>query len=1083
MSVAAFSVRNSVLVNILMIAIVVIGVFSFVLLPRELLNEVSLNWAMVIASYPGASPKEIEQLVTIPIEDEIKDLNGIDFISSKSAEGFTVIDVKFEDMSKADYRYALQELKSRVDGIDDLPEDVDDIEVNEFDTSDVLPVINITVSGSISEAQLRKIADRLTDQIRDIPHVSKVEKMGMRDREIWVEVDPERLYNFGLTLPETIQALALKNLNVPGGKLRSGRSEFLLRTVGEIDAAEDLGRVILRRTPGGRQVTVKDVAQVSETFDLDVGTISRMDGRPSITLTITKKTAGNSLKIIEAIKKIVRETSAGLHGELDLGGSTGEAVRGEEAGSGDAPRVDFSLETMPGAEGEKGDHFLKFTSTYDSSIDIHDSLGSLENNAIVGLALVLGLLYFFLGLRYAFMAALGMVIAFLGTFIFMSYADISFNGNSLFGLVLVMGILVDDAIIILENCYRYLQMGFSPRVAAIRGTDEVVAPVTSAVLTTIAAFLPMMLLPGVVGSFMRVIPMVVCIALLTSLMEAFLILPAHIAEWSGTAASVKGNRLIENLNHIYPRILRSSLRFRYLFVAVGLLTCLASAFLIPSLGVDLFQGDEMPRFMVFVEMPTGTSLEVTDQIMGRIEAEALRLPREDVASVVSSAGIVQEEDWIVASYVGQVVVELKRRRDGERTVDELMDMLRRRIAHISGPKNVRLKKMISGPPTGRAVEIKVKGKDFEKLKEIANLLKGELRRLPGVYDVGDSFSPDKQEIKIRLDEDKAALFGLSVAQVAETIQAAYQGGEASIWRDKDEEVKIYVKLAERWRRDPEDLLRLKIGAPTGFQVPLAKIARLEFEQGYADIRRFKAERAITVHADIDKKQTTAIEVNSIIEERGRDLLVRFPGYQIDFEGEFKAFRETFDDILQLFMVGVFLIYLILSGQFRSFVQPLIILFTIPFAFLGAMLGVLVLGAKFTVLTMYGIVVLAGIAVNDGIVLITFINNARARGASRYASVMEAGMLRLRPIILTSVTTIGGLLPMALGLGGQSESWAPLANTIVWGMISSTTLTLLIIPSVYIIIVDEIATPMRRRIRSLLNLPEGEEPVGSEVTAE
>ena len=472
MSFAGFSVKNSVLVNILMIAVVVIGVFSFIHLPRELLNEVSLNWAMVIASYPGASPKEVEQLVTIPIEDEIKDLDGIDFISSKSAEGYSVIDVKFEDMSEADYRYAVQELKSRVDGIDDLPEDVDDVEVNEFDTSDVVPVINITVSGSISERQLREIADDLTDQIRDIPQVSKVEKMGMRDREIWVEVDPQRMYNFDLTFPEVIQALAFKNLNMPGGKLRSGRSEFLLRTVGEIDAAEDLRQVILRQTPAGHRVAVNDVAQVNETFESDMGTISRMDGRPSITLSISKKTAGNSLKIIEAIKRIVRETSDRVHGEVNFGGLTEEISLKKQGDSAEEPSSDVSLTTMEAFHRAERDHFIKFTSTYDSSIDIRDNLGTLENNAVVGLALVLGLLYFFLGLRYAFMAALGMTISFLGTFIFMSYADISFNGNSLFGLVLVMGIVVDDAIIILENCYRHLQMGWRPREAAIKGTDE-----------------------------------------------------------------------------------------------------------------------------------------------------------------------------------------------------------------------------------------------------------------------------------------------------------------------------------------------------------------------------------------------------------------------------------------------------------------------------------------------------------------------------------------------------------------------------------------------------------------------------------
>ncbi len=1055
MSLAGFSVRNSVLVNILMISILVIGVLSFIRLPRELISNVALNWALVIATYPGASPKEIEHLVTIPIEEEIQDLDGIDFISSKSGEGFCVIDVKFEDMDEEDYRYALQELKSRVNGIDDLPEDVEDIEVNEFDTSDVVPVINITVSGSLPESELREIADNLTDRIKDIPEVSQVEKMGMRDREVWVEVDPDRLYNFDLTFPQVIQALAGKNLNVPGGKLQSGRSEFLLRTVGEIDGAADLQRVILRQTPGGRRVLLGDVARVREAYKDDMGTISRMDGRPSITLSISKTSEGNSLKIIEAIKRVVMETGERLHGEVNLGHA-----------------VSLSLTEPPGSSSGDRDHFLKFTSTFDSSVHIKDSLGALENNAVFGLGLVLVLLYFFLGLRYAFMAALGMTISFLGAFIFMSYTGETFNGNSLFGLVLVMGIVVDDAIIILENCYRYLQAGLSPKEAAVRGTDEVIPPVLSATLTTVCAFLPLMLLPGIIGKFMRTIPMVVSMALVASLLEAFVILPTHVAEWSGRKRPEKRNPLIGFLNHYYPRILRSILRFRYLFVVVGLLTCLASGFLIPSLGVDLFSGEELPRFFVYVEMPTGTSLEVTDDTIRRIEQEALGLPREDVDAVVATSGIIQtQEDWNIQSYVGQIIVDLKLKSHRKRSTDELIETLRKRIAHISGPKNVRFVKMITDPPTGKPVEIKVKGNDFSTLREIANQVKTELRKVPGVYDIGDNFSAGKQEIRIRLDEDKAALFGLNVARVAQTIQAAYQGGEASIWRDMDEEVKILVKLAADWRRHPEDLLRLKIGTPSGAHVPLAKFARVEIEPGFAEIRRFKGERAITIHAEVDKKTASAVEVNADLEQVTRDLMGRYPGYRIDFEGEFKEFRETFDNIVQLFVIGIFLIYLILSGQFRSFVQPLIILFTVPFAFLGAMVGLLVLGSKFTVVTMYGIVALAGIAINDAIVLITFINNARARGASRYESVMEAGMLRLRPIILTSVTTIGGLLPMAMGLGGESENWAPLANTIIWGLFFATILTLLIIPAVYMILVDDLGTPLRRWVRFLLNLPE------------
>jgi len=303
------------------------------------------------------------------------------------------------------------------------------------------------------------------------------------------------------------------------------------------------------------------------------------------------------------------------------------------------------------------------------------------------------------------------------------------------------------------------------------------------------------------------------------------------------------------------------------------------------------------------------------------------------------------------------------------------------------------------------------------------------------------------------------------------VQAAYQGAEASVWRDGDEEVKIIMKPQEAWRRHPEDLLRLKIGTPAGSQVPRGKIARLEIEPGLAEIRRFNGERAITVHAEVDKRKTSAVEVNTAVQKLSRGRLSRYPGCRLDFQGEFKAFRETFDNIRQLFVIGIFLIYLILAGQFRSFIRPLIILFTLPFAFLGAMVGLVVLGAKFSTITLYGIVALAGIAVNDAIVLISFLNNARARGTGKCESLMKAGILGLRPIILTSVTTIGGLLPMAMGLGGHSEVRAPLADTIIWGLLFATLLTLLIIPAVYMILVDDVAAPLRRRIRSALQLPD------------
>ena len=1021
MSIFKISVNNPVLVNMVMIAVIVLGTYSFITLPREAAPNIEFNWAFILTVYPGASPEEIEQLITIPLEEEIQDVEKIDMITSTSSEGASFVSVKFEQMSDDDFDKVFQDLRTEVDKVRDLPADAEDPDVMRLNTGLMMPVINVVLSGDRPEAQMKEWAKQLREDILDIKDVAKVNVSGVRDREIWIEVDPDRLYGYELSLMQVIDALHASNLNLAGGDIRMGRSEYLIRTVGEFDEVEQIQNVIVHTYgPGGQVhpvgysisngVKVGDLARVRDTYE-EASTLSRIDGRKAITLSVMKKTQGNALKLTDQIKQITKE---------------------------------WEERKLP--EG------AKITLTWDTSVWIRDSLNKLEINALFGMLLVLGALYVFLGGRNAIFAALGIPVTFMAAFFFMKATGRTLNGNSLFGLVLVLGIVVDDAIVVVENVYRYMQKGLSPREAVIKGTPEVAVPVLSSTLTTVAVFLPLMLMPGIMGKFMRVIPIVVCLVLLASVIEAFFILPSHIADWAKTRpAEGRGHRLYLKLRRWYTRNLLKVLRKRYWVIAAVIVLAIAGAGLIPLVGIEMFTGDEISQFSVRVWMPIGTRLAETDKAISKIEELTLALPKEEVVSVVANVGVVHlEDDEIWNTHVGEVMVDLVEPKYRERTSDEIMESLRGKIKTITGISKWEFGKQSGGPPTGKPVEVKVKGKYLDELRKVAGLVKAELRKMEGVTQINDDFSLGKKEIRIHIDEDKAALLGLDVFQIAGTVRTAFEGTKATVFQDGDEEVDVIVKFRGDEREKLSDIERMRIASRSGALIPFRNVAKVSIERGYSRINRFEGDRAITVSADIDKAVTSMVEVNRKLMERFKDIEERYPGYRLDFRGEMQEFKEMFSSLGKLFVVGILLIYLILGTQFKSWVQPLIIMFTVPFAFIGAMVGLLIGRDPFSITTLFGMVALAGVVVNDSIVLIDFINKARARGVAKWKAIISGGRLRLRPIILTSVTTIFGLLPMAIGLGGKSETWAPLANTIAWGLAAATFLTLFVIPCLYAI---------------------------------
>ena len=1045
MSIPKISVNNPVLANMLMIIIIAFGLYAWINLPRELTPEIALQSVSVTTLYPGASPEEVEKLISAPIEDAIEEnVNKINLLLSNSSEGRSIISVDFEEMSDRDFDKELENLRTAVEQVNDLPEEIlDDPKVQELDVSAGFPMLTVVIGGTISEKQMRDVAENLKDEILDIKNIASVQIAGFREREIWVEVDPDRLQAYQLPIAAVITALAASNLNLPAGTMELGNAEFMVRTMGEFANPDTIRDTIIAVQPTGTPLRLSDVATVSDTYE-DARTLSRINGKPSISLSVQKKSEGNTIALVAELRELV------------------------EKRRGDLPE---------GAE---------LTAFNDYSVILKERLGILETNAFFGLVLVVLMLLLFIGWRNAVFAALGIPVAFMATFWFMSMTGYTLSGVSLFGLILVVGIVVDDAIVVIENIYRHIERGESPKVAAIRGAEEVGWPVLAASLTTICAFGPLMFMSGVSGQFMRVVPIMAILVLIASLFEVFVILPAHVSEW-GKPRNQTGRSRLDNLRirsqgvftasvrivgflvwfgtffdlirNRYVRILKTTIRHRYVFVGsvlfIGLIACVGAFFVLDK---ELFPGEDFPQFYVKAEMPPSYGMQETTAVIAQIEEAAKKLPSNEVAAIVSNVGVHTPTSGLLegityGSNFGEVIIELTPKQERTRGVDDIIASMRKETETISGIEQLNYITPEGGPPSGQDVEVKVKGPRFEELSKLTDVLKGTLHQMDGVYDIRDDFRTGKSEVRIYLKPEKAHQYGLTTFQIAQTVRTAIEGAKATTYREADEAIDVIVKYEEDMLGNLMELNNLLIATPTGAIVPLKDVADIIEETGYSDIRRFDGERAITVSASVDRQKTTPFEVTQALISAFTDVESLHPGYQLDFRGLFDEIINSFAELWKLFIVGLLLIYVVLGAQFKSFIQPIIIMFAVPFGMIGAMVGLLLSNATLSIVAMFGIVALSGIVVNDSIVLIDFINKYRENGYNKWYAILKGGSVRLRPIILTSLTTIIGLIPMAVGLGGKSPIWMPMAYTIIFGLALATTMTLFVMPALYAITTD------------------------------
>lgn len=1022
MTIGSFSVKNPVLLNIVMILALVAGAFSVSRLPREQFSEIPFYFVNIIVPYPGASAEDIEQSVTVKIENEMTGLENLDEISSVTSEGLARMTVAFDQgITDQEFDKLYQEVQNRFTNLE-LPDGTLQGTVDDFSTNDFLPVLEVVLYGNVDYGTLNRTARDLADRLRTIQDVSGINLIGSRDRQITIELNRRRLDSLGISLNEVLAAVRAQNITIPGGTIETTSREFLLRTVGQLSDAEQFRDIVVRRGRGS-VVTVGDVATITDGYDLS-GTAARYNGEQAISLQVTKVPGGSSIDINDDVRALV---------------------------------ADFPL-----LSGVKSDFFN------DSTVQIRDSINVLVTNAIMGLGLLVVILLIFVGIRNAIMTAVGIPLTFALTFVVLEAMGETLNSNTLFGLVLVLGLIVDHAIVIVENSFRLQQeQGMSRHDAAIKGVDQVVVPVIAATLTTVAAFLPLTFLPGIIGKFLRVVPLTVSIALVASTFEAAVFLPSHYADWPGGAKMPPQRKWIVSMQENFRKLLKVLYRRRLLVGLASLVLMVLIFGRIGSIQQNLFNAEDYTVFYIDIEMPPGTPIEKTNEFVGRYEDKIVPLVdgREIVAvnAFVGFAG--GDTENVRQANVAQIVVDLAEKDEGRtRSITEIMSNVEDLTRSIPGAEQVQFRKQQSGPPTDPPVSFRLFGDNYDDLSTVAAAFEAKLDTYPELFNIDDNLDAGSPELRIRVDEQRAAEYGLSSQSVGQFIRSIYDGVEAGTVFTDNEETKVLLRYDESDDMGIDALLQLRIPTQDGRLVAFSSIASIEEGNAISSIKRIDGKREVTITAEAYSEENVP-EINAAIQNLfDTEFQVRYPGMVLSVGGEFAEIADTLVEILRVFVIGIFLIYLVLATQFNSYTQPLLILLTVPFAFVGVILYLLVSGTPLSTVVIYATVALAGIAVNDTIVLITFANERQAEGASVGEAVLDAAVTRLRPIILTSITTIAGLLPTALGLGGSSVVWGPMASTIIFGLVFSTLTTLVVVPSIYGIFYDKSRREERKTLR-------------------
>ena len=1038
MTLPEFSVRQTVLVNVLFVVCLVGGWNALQLTEVEYYHDVTLNQAVITTSWPGASAEEVERLVTAKIEEKLLTVGDIDEMRSASQSNVSIINIDFDEtLNTVEYESAVNDVRGALDQVQDLPLDAEEPELREVITSEVSPIVLLAVAdvGGVGELAVRDVAREAQSRLRELSGVSTVEIRGLQEREVRVLVDRARASLYGLTVADVAERVRRQNQNLPAGTFQDEQGEATLRATGDYTSVEQILDTVVRDDGRGTRVLLRDVATAERGLEKQVF-ISRYNGYPAAVISIGKKDKTD-------VRTLTRRVDEWLEGFAPL-----------------AP------------DG------IELRTTLDTTDFVTPRIDVLLDNLATGMFLVLALLWFTIGFRNALLTMIAVPFSFLTAIIFFPVLDISVNSNTLIGMLLVSGMLVDDAIIVLENIYRRIEGGEELRAAVVGGANEVLWPVTAAVMTTVAAFAPLLLVGGTGGKFVEVLPKCVVVCLIASLFECLVILPAHYMEFgsrrSPARAAAEGghagrgllpgvarmrglmDRGFERLRGAYRRalgpVIEHRLSFNLLLIAI-VLAAVAGASRLP---IVLFPG-EYQSFTISLEAEPAYSLERTASIVDEIEARLRRLPRSDVQDFNTTVGLATDlnYDRIVAPNLALIYVAIAQTEANQLNPEAVLYRVREAMAELrrerpEGIVELRVEPQPYGPPIGRPVEARIQSEDFALNERLAEEIKAYLRTIPGVSGVDDNLKEGPREIRLRIDEARAGQYGLTFEDLARALRGANDGIVASSFRSpaavEDDDIRVLVESGQRDRI--LDLLEIEVPTPTGHFVRLADVADLEIARGYLAYRRVDGKRAVTVFGDVDEDLATSTSVNLDLASRFADIRARHPQVDIVYGGEFQESNEAIANTVAAFPVALLLIYMILASLFRSYFQPFIVLTAIPLGFAGIVFGVGVFGYTVSFNLLYASVGLAGVVVNDALVMVDFINRARQQGAPLAAALVEAGEKRLRPVILTTLTTVVALLPMALGIQGSSRTYGPFAASIAFGLLFAMLGTLFVIPLSY-----------------------------------
>ncbi len=1029
----AWMARNHVAANLLMAFLMVAGAMSLLRTRQEIFPEIDLGMISISVPYPGATPEEVEEAICTRIEERISSVDGIKSIASTASEGMGTVTVELS--RGADAARVLDEIKSEVDRITTFPEEAEEPVVTEL--SNRRQVINLVVYGDAPERTLKVLAERVRNDLTALPNISQVWVSGVRDYQIAVEVPEEALQRHGLTLGRVADAIRRSSLDLPAGSIKTEGGEIIVRSKGQRYTGREFEGIEVIARPDGSRVRLGDIARVRDAFDEDARMVTRFDGRPAVLLQVFRVGTQDAIDVADTVKRYIRDHRADMPDGVELGVWK------------DRSRV------------LKGRRDL------------------LIRNAKIGLVLVFACLTLFLDLRLAFWVTMGIPVSFLGALWLIPGFGTTINMISLFAFIICLGIVVDDAIVVGEAMYGFYEKGLPAPRAAVLGARRMARPVTFSVLTTIAAFVPLLFVEGTMGKFMGVIPVVVISVLAMSLIESMFVLPAHLASIRGLHHRHHDRRAwpLERLRRGFGRLLgwfvagpyrwllAKALAWRYLtaavFVAVLVLT-------LGWLGAGRIKFVFLPKVesdtvRARVTMPRGTSLEETAAVVDRIEAAAERLREEMngggrplIQHVFALAGGHTAAGGPMGGGAGGThlgTVEIQLLPSEERTVPAARVAARWRelVGPVPGAESVTFTSALFS--AGEPILVRLSGERFDTLEEAAARVKEELSRYPGVTDISDSFRKGKLELRLSL-KPAARTLGLTLADLARQVRHGYYGDEAQrIQRGRDE-VKVMVRYPAAERRSLAALEAIRIRTPSGAEVPFAQVARAELRRGYATIRREDRRRVVDVSADVDEDVTNAQEV---IQDLERSFLPRlmadYPGLGYSFEGREQARRESLAGLWQGFAVALLAIYALIAIPFGSYLQPLIVMSAIPFGIVGALWGHVLMGLPLTILSVFGIVALSGVVVNDSLVMVDYVNRAREEGAGIREAVVGAGTRRFRPILLTTLTTFFGLLPMILEKSVQAQFLIPMAVSLGFGVVAATAITLLLVPCSYLMLED------------------------------